>query len=464
MPDFLLSPKQYQAIKWLQDAHTEELFFGGGAGSGKSLFGCYWHIKNRIKYPQTRGVIGRAKLSVLKDSTLVTFFKVCSLLELKAGVHYRYNENKSKIFWYNGSTTILLDMFFYPSDPDFNRFGSTEYTDAFIDEAPEITQKAFEILNSRLRWKIVEYGIVPKMLLTGNPGPTWIKYYFVKDRDGNWINLQSHQKRMLATVMDNPDKNFVRVYMSKLEKLSEYDRSRLLHGDWDAVPRTGSEYYFPFNHKIHVKKNTYDPALKLHLMFDFNVNPFMTLLVFQIAYTKSTGRYDVRGLCEFCLAHPRNSTRAVCEAFKADERFRHHMIKLFYYGDFTGKTRNTLGIAEAQHNFQIVDTQLKYYLNESSDRVIPNQSVLLRKDFMIDILNGKTNIDFSLDESMIRTRDEFLYMKEDVGGHKFVERTMNPDTKISYEKWGHPTDALEYFLTSAFWTIFQNYKKRHSSY
>ena len=61
-----LTIKQTQAIDILEDNETTELLFGGGAGGGKSAFGCYWQIKRRLKYPGTRGLIGRAKLKVLK--------------------------------------------------------------------------------------------------------------------------------------------------------------------------------------------------------------------------------------------------------------------------------------------------------------------------------------------------------------------------------------------------------------
>lgn len=112
MPDFLLSPKQQAVLTWLKDKETEEVFYGGGAGSAKSFLGCYWHVKRRLMYPKTRGVIGRKKINVLKQSTMVTLWKVMGMLGLKPGVHYRYNDNKSTIKWYNGSETIMLELFY----------------------------------------------------------------------------------------------------------------------------------------------------------------------------------------------------------------------------------------------------------------------------------------------------------------------------------------------------------------
>ena len=57
-----LTYKQTAALDILEDDTTTELLFGGGAGGGKSAFGCWWQIRRRLKYPGTRGLIGRAKL------------------------------------------------------------------------------------------------------------------------------------------------------------------------------------------------------------------------------------------------------------------------------------------------------------------------------------------------------------------------------------------------------------------
>lgn len=69
-----LTIRQTQALDFLEDKKTTEVGYGGGAGGGKSILGCYWQIKNRLKYPGTRGLIGRASLKTLKETTLQSFF------------------------------------------------------------------------------------------------------------------------------------------------------------------------------------------------------------------------------------------------------------------------------------------------------------------------------------------------------------------------------------------------------
>ena len=63
----------------------------------------------------------------------------------------------------------LKEMADIPSDPNFERFGSSEYTIAMVDEVSEISERAVEVLFSRLRWRTHETFKTPRMLLTTNP-------------------------------------------------------------------------------------------------------------------------------------------------------------------------------------------------------------------------------------------------------------------------------------------------------
>ena len=71
-----LTIKQTKALDILEDDTTTELYYGGAAGGGKSVIGCYWQLKRRLKYPGTRGFIGRSELKNLKKTTLNSFFEV----------------------------------------------------------------------------------------------------------------------------------------------------------------------------------------------------------------------------------------------------------------------------------------------------------------------------------------------------------------------------------------------------
>ena len=74
----------------------------GAEQGGKTALGCYWQLKQRLKYPNTRGLIGRAVLKTLKETTLVSFFQVAKMQNLEAGKHYKFNAQSSTIEFFNG--------------------------------------------------------------------------------------------------------------------------------------------------------------------------------------------------------------------------------------------------------------------------------------------------------------------------------------------------------------------------
>lgn len=278
-----LSHKQWEAWKLLNDPIKIEVFAGGGAGGGKSMLGCTWQIHRRATYAGTRGFIGRESLRALEDSTMKTYFELVHAMGYQQDEHYKFDAQKNNMLWLNGtpeapnSEQHFRYMAYMPSDRDYNRFGSTEYTDGFVDEAPEVAPRACQVLLSRMRYRHAEHGLHPKLLYTGNPGESWIKDQFVMDADNNFIDLPEHRARVLFTIDDNPDEAIRTQYSKTLELLDPYDRARLRFGDWKAVPNVERPFAFAFDKKVHVKKATRIATLEHHFSVDFNVEPFSAI-------------------------------------------------------------------------------------------------------------------------------------------------------------------------------------------
>ena len=225
----ILTKKQTKALDLLEDNTTKQIIFGGGAGSAKSFLGCYWILKSALKYPKTRWLIGRSVLKTLKDTTLNSFFDVCTHQNIKASQHFTYNAQSNIITFFNGSVILLKDLEQYPSDPNFDELGSLEITGAFIDECNQITEKAWNIVRSRIRYKLDEYNLIPKMLGTCNPDKGFIYQNFYKpSKDGT---LESDKAFIQALVTDNP---FIsQYYIENLKSLDKISKERLLYGNWE---------------------------------------------------------------------------------------------------------------------------------------------------------------------------------------------------------------------------------------
>ena len=226
-PEFTKTQKE--CLNYLFDNKTKEVLFGGAAGGGKSWVGVSYLILMAIKYPKTRYLMGRSKLDALKKTTLNTFFEVCTAWNLKAIEDYTFNGSSNVITFYNGSEIILKDLFLYPSDRNFDSLGSLEITSAFIDEANQITEKAKNVVASRLRYKLDENGLIPKMLMTCTPAKNWVysEYY----RPAKDKTIKPYRKFIQSLVGDNT--YISKHYEKQLFELDELSKQRLLYGNWE---------------------------------------------------------------------------------------------------------------------------------------------------------------------------------------------------------------------------------------
>ena len=218
-----LTLKQNNAVYYLKDKSTTEIVFGGGAGGGKSFLGVGWIIESSCIYPGSRWVIGRAKLKTLKDTTLKTFFEVIAMAKMHNQINY--NQQNNTITFWNGSEVLLKDLFLYPSDPDFDSLGSLEITGAFVDECNQITKKAWQILKSRIRYKLDEFGLIPKILGTCNPSKNWVKTDF--------YNYPRSDFRAFVQSLATDNEYISKHYIQNLGTLDENSKQRLLYGNWD---------------------------------------------------------------------------------------------------------------------------------------------------------------------------------------------------------------------------------------
>jgi phage terminase large subunit len=240
--DITINPtkRQSQAWKYLTDDKTNIVLFGGSAGGGKSWLGCLWITTLCLTYPSTRYLIGRTVLQQLKLTTLNTLFDLFNTLNLKSGQHYTFNGQSNVITFYNGSEIILKDLAYQPSDPNFDSLGSLELTGAFIDEAAQINNLAYSIIKSRIRYKLNEYGLIPKVLMTCNPSNNWLKKdFYIPWKDNK---LEPNKQFIPSLPMDNP--HLPTTYIEMLKELPPQQRKRLLEGDWDYLDESDSIFKF----------------------------------------------------------------------------------------------------------------------------------------------------------------------------------------------------------------------------
>jgi hypothetical protein len=225
-----LTAKQSLAHKYWTDNETSFLLFGGGAGGGKSFWIASEEIIQAYQYPGIKSFIARKELKRLMGSTFLTFVKACQFYGVPKD-DWKLNGQYNYIEFRNGSRIDLLDINFIPSDPLYERFGSTEYTNGFIEEAGEANLGAFDILKSRIgRHKNQEFGITGKIGLTANPTKNFLYRLFYKpQKEGT---LQKGYAFVQSLFGDNP--YTAEEYGKQLSTITEKSqKERLMFGNWE---------------------------------------------------------------------------------------------------------------------------------------------------------------------------------------------------------------------------------------
>src|SRR5574344_1178269 len=334
----------------------EQILAGGSAGGGKSFLGCCWLVSSCMRFSNISMVVARKELKVLQATTWKTLLDVLMRWGLLEDINYHINNQKGILTFWNGSTISQLELTPRSQDPDFNWLGSLEITGAFIDEVSEISEKAVEILSSRIRKNVADTFVVGKLLMSTNPCTTWVRPTFVQDDDGVPVKLARGLRFIRFSLFDNPDEKFRSIYFNKLRKIRDKaTRERLLYGNWDFVSSNSLAAYWNFDGEKHLiqdlKKKCYDPSKPLILSFDFNVNPYMTCLPIQMDYDKKRMYVfpEYIGKPSDKLNNTPTFSKYIAQKLKEDG----HIGGVLITGDPAGLARSTQ-TEEGVNNFTIV--------------------------------------------------------------------------------------------------------------
>jgi phage terminase large subunit len=115
-----------------------------------------------------------------------------------------------------------------------------ELTAVFIDEAAQVTQLAYNILKSRIRFKLKEHNLIPKLLMSCNPGQVWLKkVFYIPAIQGT---LEPNKVFIPALPTDN--RHLPESYIEMLKTLPQAQRRRLLEGDWNYMDEDDNLFNF----------------------------------------------------------------------------------------------------------------------------------------------------------------------------------------------------------------------------
>lgn len=423
---------------------------GGAAGGGKSYLGSCWLISSCLRWDDMRMVVARKTLKSLRESTWNTIQAVAKSWGLEEQVHYKINNLSGEMIFWNSSRIIMKEMAYSPSDPDYLRFGSSEFSGAFVDEVGEVDQRGVDVLFSRIRWKVADTFKVPKMLMSTNPCLGWVRDRFVLDENAEPVVCRPNEMYIPFSVYDNPDKNFVNAYVSALYKISDPSvRERLLFGNWLYVDVNDAACYWKFDGAKHLvdglRDTKYDPLKPLILSFDFNVAPYMSCLIAQLDYENKCVYVleEVRGMPE----DKENNTPKFAEKIRQKLLLMSHTGGVIVTGDPAGLQRSTT-TEEGVNNYTILMSTLRMspQLRAQKKLLSKQPSQITRLEFVNNIFDGYQGWTILIDLKCRKLIEDLINQRKEMDGSKSKAKITDPKLGIKYERYGHFSDTLDYLL------------------
>lgn len=317
-----------------------------GYGSGKTFSGSLLGTLLCLKYPRIRGLVGAQTISLVRDTTMVSYKEHFE----KMGIKYTHNKTENIITLYNGSEILFRHL----EEPD--KIKSLNLGFVEIEEMSDTPESTFNMLLGRLRqapypeWNNFRYR------LFGHTNPEksrgWIYDKFVK-------NPQPNFRRILAPTTDNvylPD-GFIDLLKSSYSE--EYYNINVLGNDVDNTLGLVTKN---FNHAkqlcngLEIKRE-----FPIHLTCDFNRDPMCW-------YICQHYNGNVYVLHEIVQQH---TTTEFCAGIVAEllHSYKNHAIII--NGDASGKNETTKGSdfvilknALAREGFTNIDVRV---LNRNPD-------------------------------------------------------------------------------------------------
>ena len=249
--------------------------YGGARGGGKTHVARLKAAGMAIRYPGIRILMVRAHYPELQQNL------IDPMLKWIPNEFYSYNatEHMMKIHvpTDDGVVDSIIKFGHYDGKAAENEYQGVEYDVIFLEEATQLSERAFQFLQSCCR------GVndFPKRIyLTCNPGGVghkWVKDLFILRRfrvDPNNPDRNQNPDDYLfipATVDDNPWLlKSSPLYIQMLENLPEDLRKAHRYGDWDAL---SGAYFSNFNEATHTMSRFKIPnSWNVYRAFDYGLD------------------------------------------------------------------------------------------------------------------------------------------------------------------------------------------------
>lgn len=427
--EYNLLKSQREFLEIPHDYSLDVAVYQGGFGSGKTFAGSLLGILLCKKFPGIRGLVGAQTYTLVRDTTLQSYFEHLENLNLIEGKDYQWSNSLQKLSFKNGSE-ILFRHFDEPNKLKSLNLGFVE-----IEEMSDIPFSTFKMLLGRMRqtvrknWKGFTYRIF------GHTNPEfhrgWVHKTFIEDTKPNYrlISAPTTQNIYLPEGFCDElkklyDEQYYNIFV--LAQNGEYDSGLIIKDFTDK----------------NVKNIEYQPDMDLHITCDFNVDPMAWILAHKT---------DEKSFFFDELVIENTTTAKACEEFC--RRYPCHKGRIIINGDASGDNRSCTSEFTnyvimkkklAQHGYTDVEIQIRAFNPPIKNRIMAFNSKVRSAD-------GETNL--FVDPKCEKLLYNIYNLKYKEGSSKIDLPTYHQIKQSKELKFlSHPMDAASY-LVEFYWPI-----------
>ncbi len=402
--------------------------YQGGYGSGKTFSGSLLGILLAVKFPGVRGLVGAQTYTLVRDTTLQTYFEHLENFGFVEGVDYDWSSSLQKLTFKNGSE-ILFRHFDEPNKLKSLNLGFVE-----IEEMSDVPYDTFKVLLSRMRQRIKKDWKGFRHRIFGHTNPEmqrgWVYKTFVENSAPNYrlISAPTTQNIYLPEGFCNElkkiyDEQYYNIFV--LAKNGEYNNGLVIKDFTDE----------------NVKDIAYQPEMDLHISCDFNVDPMCW--VFAHKTDDKVFYFDE-------IAMENTTTAKACDEFL--RRYPAHKGRVIVNGDASGDNRSC---TSEYTNYVIIKKKLLQYGYDAEIQIKAFNPPIKNRimAFNSKVRSADGEICLFIDKKCEKLLYNIYNLKYKEGSSKIDIPTYSQIKQSKELKFlSHPMDAASY-LVDFYWPI-----------
>lgn len=425
---YKLLKAQREFLEIPHDYSLDVAVYQGGYGSGKTFAGSLLGILLALKFPGIRGLVGAQTYTLVRDTTLQTYFEHLDNFGFTEGKDYDWSSSLQKLTFKNGSE-ILFRHFDEPNKLKSLNLGFVE-----IEEMSDIPYDTFKMLLGRMRQKVKKSWKDFTYRIFGHTNPEtcrgWVYKTFKENKSPNYrlISAPTTQNIYLPKGFCDElkkvyDEQYYNIFV--LAQNGEYNNGLVIKDFSDE----------------NIKEITYQPEMDLHISCDFNVDPMCW--VFAHKTDDKVFYFDE-------IAMENTTTTKACDEFY--RRYPNHKGKIIVNGDASGDNRSC---TSEYTNYVIINKKLLQFGYDVEIQIKafnpPIKNRIMAFNSKVRSANGEVCL--FVDKKCEKLLYNIYNLKYKEGSSKIDIPTYQQIKQSKELKFlSHPMDAASY-LVDFYWPI-----------